>query len=72
MFSPPTAVQRWSIRLNYEYGPLTRDDLFRHCSQKLPRERQPDRVIILDALPKLGNGKTDRARLRTAQIQQQL
>jgi acyl-CoA synthetase (AMP-forming)/AMP-acid ligase II len=50
-------------------GNLSREDLMQHCTSRLPRERWPDRVGILDALPKLADGKTDRARLRSAPIQ---
>jgi amino acid adenylation domain-containing protein len=39
------------------------DGLKRHCSQKLPPYMVPDRIDVVENLPRTGNGKIDRRRL---------
>jgi acyl-CoA synthetase (AMP-forming)/AMP-acid ligase II len=37
----------------------------RHCVASLAVDKLPDRILYTDALPRLGTGKLDRARLKS-------
>jgi acyl-CoA synthetase (AMP-forming)/AMP-acid ligase II len=45
-------------------GALEHDELCRHCAALLPAERLPDSIVYIGALPRLGTGKVDQARLK--------
>jgi acyl-coenzyme A synthetase/AMP-(fatty) acid ligase len=46
-------------------GAVEHDDLVEHCRTALPADKWPDRIFYIDALPRLGTGKLDRAGLRS-------
>jgi acyl-CoA synthetase (AMP-forming)/AMP-acid ligase II len=46
-------------------GLVEPETLDRHCAATLPAEKRPDAFVFLNALPRLGTGKLDRARVRT-------
>lgn len=43
---------------------LTVDELKRHCAEKLPAYMVPEKVDLVETLPRTGNGKIDRRRLQ--------
>jgi len=43
-------------------------ELIQHCANRLPPDRRPDRIVVLDTMPKLSGGKTDRTRLKTGAL----
>jgi acyl-CoA synthetase (AMP-forming)/AMP-acid ligase II len=47
-------------------GELRHQDLTEHCRRLIPPERFPDQFLLLEQLPKTGNGKIDRPRLVAA------
>jgi len=46
-----------------DHGPGTRTDWAERLRAVLPRHEWPNRVVVVPDLPRLGNGKVDRARL---------
>jgi long-chain acyl-CoA synthetase len=42
------------------------DAVAAHCRERLPAFKQPDRVVVVDAVPRTGSGKVMRHRLREA------
>ena len=37
-----------------------------YCSRRLPRHKRPDRIVVVEAVPRTGSGKVMRHRLREA------
>lgn len=60
----PAAGQRPAAAL-VPASPLTLETVRRHVQQQLPAYMQPCRYLLLDALPRLGNGKVDYLQVRT-------
>ena len=51
---------------------VDQDELYSHCSERLPESMVPSAFVELDALPRTPNGKVDRARLQTLRGRQVL
>jgi amino acid adenylation domain-containing protein len=47
----------------YVAGPVGEADLRAHLAARLPRDRMPRHIVVLDALPLTGNGKVDETAL---------
>ncbi|MBV6697770.1 non-ribosomal peptide synthetase [Kitasatospora aureofaciens] len=61
----PQAVHLFAARLKAERTPVTEPELRAHLAERLPAHMAPSHLQVADALPLTGNGKVDRATLRT-------
>ncbi|NLH77915.1 MAG: acyl--CoA ligase [Acidobacteria bacterium] len=51
-----------ALAVPQERSPRNADALLEHCRAKLPKYKVPRSLVLVDAIPKTGSGKPDRAR----------